>query len=72
MNLHSDVKWFLLSAGDFDIYISTLQPDETCGPGVFVPELSGPGRDTRTAIRRDGLETFVSADRAGAVGSQDI
>jgi hypothetical protein len=58
--------------GDFDIYVSTLQPDETWGPGVFVPELSGPGRDTRTAIRRDGLEMFISANRPGAVGSQDI
>jgi WD40-like Beta Propeller Repeat len=58
--------------GNFDIYVSTLQPDETWGPGVFVPELSGPGRDTRTAIRRDGLELFISADRPGAVGIQDI
>jgi len=58
--------------GNFDIYVSTLQPDETWGPGVFVPELSGPGRDTRTAIRRDGLELFISADRPGGVGSQDI
>jgi hypothetical protein len=58
--------------GNFDIYVSTLQPDETWGPGVFVPELSGPGRDTRTAIRKDGLEIFLSADRPGGVGSQDI
>lgn len=58
--------------GGFDIYVSALQPDETWGPGVFVPELSGPGRDTRTAIRRDGLELFISADRPGGVGSQDI
>jgi hypothetical protein len=58
--------------GNFDIYVSTLQPDETWGPGVFVPELSGPGRDTRTSIRRDGLEIFISADRPGAVGSQDL
>ena len=60
------------SCGGFDIYVSTLQPDETWGPGVFVPELSGPGRDTRTAIRRDGLEMFISADRTGGIGSQDI
>lgn len=58
--------------GDFDIYVSTLQPDETWGPGEFVPELSGPGRDTRTAIRKDGLEMFISAGRPGGVGSQDI
>ncbi len=62
--------------GDFDIYQSTRVGDEgEFGPAVLVPELSGPGRDTRTAIRRDGLEIFLSSDvtgRAGGVGSQDI
>ena len=61
-----------LGGGGFDIYVSPLQPDGTWGPGLFVPELSGPGRDTRTAIRRDGLEILLSADRPGAVGGQDI
>jgi hypothetical protein len=61
--------------GGFDIYVSTLQPDHTWGAGEFVQELSGTGRDTRTAIRKDGLEMFISSDSpfgAGAVGSQDI
>jgi hypothetical protein len=61
--------------GGFDIYVSTLQPDRTWGPGALVPELSGTGRDTRTAIRRDGLEMFISSDSPfgpDAVGSQDI
>ena len=61
--------------GGFDIYVSTLQPDRTWGPGEFVVELSGTGRDTRTALRRDGLEMFISSDSpfgTGAVGSQDI
>ena len=59
--------------GDFDIYVSTLQPDGTWGPGVFVPELSSPFRDTRTAIRRDGLEMFLSSGRPlGSVGSEDL
>jgi len=60
------------SCGNFDIYVSTLQMDGTWGPGQFVQELSGPGRDTRTAISKDGLEMFISADRPGGVGSQDI
>ena len=40
----------------------------------MVPELSGTGRDTRTAIRRDGLEMFISSDSAfgPSVGGQDI
>ena len=62
--------------GDFDIYASTRVGDEgEFGPAVLVPELSGPGRDTRTAIRRDGLEIFLSSDvtgRVGGIGSQDI
>jgi len=62
--------------GDFDIYASTrLGDDGEFGAAVLVPELSGPGRDTRTAIRRDGLEIFLSSDvagRVGGVGSQDI
>jgi hypothetical protein len=61
--------------GGFDIYVSTLQADQTWGPGEFVQELSGTGRDTRTAIRKDGLEMFVSSDSPfgpDAVGGQDI
>ena len=62
--------------GDFDMYASTRVGDDSeFGPAVLVPELSGPGRDTRTAIRRDGLEIFLSSDvggRVGGIGSQDI
>jgi WD40-like Beta Propeller Repeat len=62
--------------GDFDIYVSTrTSDDEAWGPGVDVTELNGPYRDTRTAIRRDGLEMFISSDatsRPGGVGGQDL
>ena len=62
--------------GDYDIYASTRVGDDgEFGPAVLVAELSAPGRDTRTAIRRDGLEMFLSSDgtgRVGGVGSQDI
>ena len=62
--------------GDFDIYVSTRSSgDEPWGPGVDVTELNGPYRDTRTAIRRDGLELFISSDatgRPGGVGGQDL
>ena len=60
--------------GDFDIYVSTQREDSddrgfvgTFGPAVLVPELCSPRRDTRTAIRRDGLEMFVTSNRVGSV-----
>jgi len=62
--------------GDYDIYASTRVGDDgEFGPAVLVAELSAPGRDTRTAISRDGLEMFLSSDgtgRVGGIGSQDI
>ena len=57
----------------FDIYASTRAGDEEAfGPPVLVPELSSPFRDTRTTIRRDGLEIFLSSGRPGGVGSEDL
>src|SRR5207249_10016693 len=62
--------------GDFDIYVSTRAgDDEPWGPCVDVTELNGPYRDTRTAIRRDGLEPFIPSDapgRSGGEGGQDF
>jgi len=63
----------------FDIYASARMGDEGAfGPPVLVPELSSPFRDTRTAIRRDGLEMFLSSGRPGddvvghSAGSEDL
>jgi hypothetical protein len=63
----------------FDIYVSTRIGEEGAfGPPALVPELSSPYRDTRTAIRRDGLEMFLSSGRPGddlvghSVGSEDL
>jgi WD40-like Beta Propeller Repeat len=58
--------------GDWDIYASTQQPDGSFGPAVIVPELSSTGRDTRTAIRHDGREIFITSNRAGGQGGLDI
>jgi hypothetical protein len=46
-------------------YVSTLGDDGAWGPAVFVPELSSPFLDSRTAIRRDGLELLMSSTRPG-------
>jgi hypothetical protein len=60
--------------GDFDIYASTRVGDD--GPfdaPILVQELDTPFRDTRTAIRRDGLELFLTSSRpTGAIGSFDL
>ena len=60
--------------GNYDIYTSTQNPDGTFAAAVLVPELSSPGRDTRTAIRRrDGLEIYVVSERPpGAVGDANL
>lgn len=62
-----------------DIYVSTCTADlATCNTqqlwnsAVYVPELSSPVRDTRTAIRRrDGLEMILTSNRSGGVGGFD-
>ena len=55
------------------IYASTLGDDGTFGAAVLVPELSSTSNETRTAIRRDGLEFFVTSTRPnGRIGKNDI
>jgi WD40 repeat protein len=59
--------------GDFDIFASTRNGDDGAfGSGVLVPELSSPFRDTRTAIRRDGLEIILTSNRPGGFGGVDL
>jgi WD40 repeat protein len=54
--------------GDFDVYASPLGEDGSVGPGILVREFSSPGRDTRIFIRKDGLEAFITTNRAGSEG----
>lgn len=65
--------------GDFDIWASTRAEDEQAfGEPRLVKELSSGSRDTRTAIRSDGLEIFLSSGRPGddvvgrSSGSEDL
>ena len=50
--------------GDYDVYASPLGEDGSVGPGILVPEFSSPARDTRIFIRKDGLEAFITSNRA--------
>jgi len=68
------------NSNGFDIYLSTCSSDlDSCNRqqlwslGEYVPELSSPVRDTRTAIRRrDGLEMIVTSNRVSTVGMLDV
>ena len=53
--------------GGADIYASTLQDDGTFGPAILVEELSSPTQDIVPAIRRDGLEMFITSNRPGSM-----
>jgi len=59
--------------GSEHIYVSTLGDEGTFGSAVLVPELSSQYEETRTAIRRDGLEFFLTSKRPnGRIGTNDI
>jgi len=53
---------------NWNIYVSTLGEDGAFGPGVFVRELNSPFRNTRPAIRSDGLEMIFTSNRPGGIG----
>jgi len=62
---------------DWDIYASVQNLDGTFGPAVPVTPLNLPGgptdaRDTRTAIRKDGREMFITTNRSGGQGLIDL
>jgi hypothetical protein len=55
------------------IWVSTLGDDGSFSPAILVPELSSQSNDTRMAIRRDGLEFFLTSTRPnGRIGVNDI
>src|SRR5262249_5286017 len=56
----------------YDIYASVMNEDGSFGTAVYVPELSSGFRDTRSAIRNDGLEFFLTSSRPGGAGALDL
>ena len=60
------------NTGDFDIFTSNLGEEGTWGTIARDDQLSAtPYRDTRNAIRRDGLEMLVASERPGFPGGGD-
>src|SRR5262249_37807336 len=58
---------------DYDLYVTWRRLAGSFGRPSFVRELTAEGwRNTRTAIRRDGLEMFITSNRPGGQGANDI
>ena len=55
--------------GKEDIYVSTAYTDEPFGPAVLEPLLSGPYRDVRPFLQREGREVYFDSDRPGSLGA---
>jgi hypothetical protein len=53
--------------GDWDVWMSGLNPNGDWSEPVDVAELNSAGRDTRTAFRYDGLEMYITTMRPGSV-----
>jgi WD40-like Beta Propeller Repeat len=56
----------------FDIYASVMNEDGSFTAAVPVTELNSGFRDTRSTIRNDGLEFFLTSSRPGGVGALDL
>lgn len=66
-------------AADIDTCNTQSDPQKRWGPGVRIDVLNSPPnaavpfhRDTRTAIRRDGLEMILSSSRQGSLASENL
>ncbi len=61
-----------IGSGAVDIYVSTLQPEGTYGPGVPVTELNSASVERQPSISKSGLEIFFASDRLGTLGALDL
>ena len=53
--------------GDWDVWMSELKPSGDWSDPVDVTELNTTARDTRIAVRSDGLEMYITSMRPGSV-----
>lgn len=57
---------------DQDIYVATMGPDGTFGPGTEITELSTAGIDQMPNVSRDGLEMVFVSNRLDGFGGLDV
>jgi hypothetical protein len=57
---------------DLDIYSAVMNNDGSFQMPEPITEINSIGRDSRTAIRRDGLELLITSNRPGTVGALDL
>jgi hypothetical protein len=53
--------------GDRDVWAAMRNPVGTFDPPLNVAELNSPSSEARPAVRRDGLEFFLSSTRPGSI-----
>jgi hypothetical protein len=57
--------------GDWDIWMSELEPNGDWSDPADVTELNTAGRDTRTGFRSDGLEMYITSMRPGSIADSN-
>jgi hypothetical protein len=58
--------------GDWDIYEVRGADVSAFGAATLVAPVSSKARDTRTALRSDGLELLLTSSRPGSLGGKDL
>src|SRR5438067_4494264 len=58
--------------GGFDVYTSQLGADGKFALPLVVPELSSKDNDRFPMVRSDGLELFLTSNRTGTLGGEDL
>lgn len=58
--------------GSLDIYVSELQADGRFGAATLIPELSSAQSDSQLSVFRNGLQMFLTSDRIGTTGGNDL
>jgi len=58
--------------GDWDIYEVRGTDASAFGAATLVASVSSKARDTRTALRSDGLELLFTSNRPGSLGKKDL